>query len=189
LLFVALDRWQLRVQDGKAAPEAPAPEPELCPTSLSDHAVLVGYGRVGSLIGEALKAAAVPFLVIEEREEAVAKLRAEGVEAIAGTAGQRGLLDAVALPRARWLISAIPNPFEGGDLVDRARKANPAIRIVARAHSDPEVDHLRKFGADHIVLGERELAREMVRFILGAGADGDTPEGAAKAGCQGNGDS
>jgi CPA2 family monovalent cation:H+ antiporter-2 len=188
LLFVALDRWQLRLQERKAAPDAPAPEPELRPTSLFDHAVLVGYGRVGSLIGEALKAAGVPFLVIEEREEAVTKLRAEGVEAIAGTAGQRGLLDAVALPRARWLISAIPNPFEGGDLVERARKANRAIRIVARAHSDAEVDHLRKFGADHIVLGERQLAREMVKFILGAGAVGDTPDGVDRAGCRGKGD-
>ena len=63
---------------------------------------------------------------------------------------------------ARWLISAIPNPFEASTLIEAARAANPAIEIVARAHSDAEVEHLRHYGAQHIVLGEREIARGMI---------------------------
>ena len=41
------------------------------------------------------------------------------------------------------------------------------MRIIARAHNDAEVEHLKKFGADHIVLGETEIAREMVNRLLG----------------------
>ena len=166
LVFLAVDMLEQRI-DKRRQPTVPEGEAssdraELPATHLKDHAVLVGYGRVGRVIGDALKARGVPLLVIEEQDDKVARLRKEGVEVIAGTAGQRGLLGAANLPGARWLISAIPNPFEGGDLVERARGANPAIRIVARAHDDAEVEHLRKLGADHIVLGEREIAREMV---------------------------
>jgi CPA2 family monovalent cation:H+ antiporter-2 len=171
LLFVARDRvgpW-IQEREKRAAPDRPVAEPELASlpvTNLRDHAILVGYGRVGRLVGQFLKDRGIPFLVIEERNETVEKLRGEGVEVIPGTAGQRGLLDAVNLAEARWLISAIPSPFEAGDLVERARSANPRIRIIARAHTDAEVTHLEKFGADHIVVGEREIAREMATHIF-----------------------
>jgi CPA2 family monovalent cation:H+ antiporter-2 len=119
----------------------------------------------------------IPFLVIEERVETVARIREEGVEAISGTAGQRGILEAVNLPEAQWLISAIPSPFEATELIERARKANPEIRIVVRAHNDAEVEHLRKVGADYIVLGEREIAREMVSHVFGLSSSADRLDG------------
>ena len=168
LLFVAVDRSQSRLQAREAdRAEAAAPDvPDRPVTTLADHAVLVGYGRVGRIIAEALKENGTPYLVVDERAEAIAPLRAEGVFAVEGTAAEPGVLEAVNLPAARWLISAIPNPFEASDLVERARTANPSILIVARAHSEAEVAHLQGFGADHIVLGEREIAREMARRIV-----------------------
>jgi monovalent cation:H+ antiporter-2, CPA2 family len=153
-------------------PEQPAsaeaggsPKPELPVTSLSDHAVLVGYGRVGSLVGQALEARSYPFLVIDERQEIVDKLRARGIEAIAGAAARRGLLAAANLAGANWLISAIPNPFEAGDLIEQARAANPKLEIIARAHFDAEIDYLKGFGANLIVMGEREIARAITEHI------------------------
>ena len=49
---------------------------QITPTALTDHYIVVGYGRVGSVIGEALRATASPMLVIEERAAAVAGLSA-----------------------------------------------------------------------------------------------------------------
>jgi monovalent cation:H+ antiporter-2, CPA2 family len=168
LLFVAVDRSQSRAQarETDRAEAAARDAPSRPVTTLTDHAVLVGYGRVGRIIAEALKENGTPYLVVDERAEAVAPLKAEGVFAVEGTAAEPGVLEAVNLPAARWLISAIPNPFEASDLVERARAANPSILIVARAHSEAEVSHLEGFGADHIVLGEREIAREMARRIV-----------------------
>jgi len=88
-----------------------------------------------------------PFLVIEERGEIADQLRARGIEVIQGNAAQLGLLKAANLAGARWFISAIPNPFENGNLIEQARAANPHLEIIARAHSDAEVDHLKHFGA------------------------------------------
>ena len=53
-------------------------------------------------------------------------------------------------------------------VVARAKTLNPAIRIIARAHSDAEVEHLRRYGADHVIMGEREIALGMIELI-GAG--------------------
>ena len=106
-----------------------------------------------------------PFLVIEERGEIVDKLRTRGIEAIAGNAAQPGILKAANLSEARWFISAIPNPFENGNLIEQARAANPELEIIARAHSDEEVQHLRKYGADLIIMGEREIAHGITEHI------------------------
>jgi CPA2 family monovalent cation:H+ antiporter-2 len=177
LLFVAIDRLghgrrdpaPARPRDPADAPEAvsAAPrDPDLQATGLTGHAVLVGYGRVGSLIGASLRAAGVPFLVIEERDTAFDRARNEGAEVLPGNANARGLLEAANLGEARWLISAIPNPFESSNLIEAARAANPDLQIVARAHSDAEVEYLTRYGASYIVRGEHEIAREMGRFVV-----------------------
>ena len=170
LLFVALDRLGpgLKAREERLGPDEPAAPaaPALPVTGLSGHTVLVGYGRVGSLIGAVLRDRGEPFLVIEEREGTVRRLREEGVEVILGNAGQIGLLAAANLMGAKCLVSAIPNPFEASTLIEAARRANPGIEIVARAHSDAEVEHLQKFGADRIVLGELEIAREMASYLF-----------------------
>jgi CPA2 family monovalent cation:H+ antiporter-2 len=172
LLFVALDRMSPRLQprapESAPAAEAVEPQPELPATTLTNHAVLVGYGRVGSLVGKTLNEQGIPFLVVEERQSTVDALRAAGTEVVLGNAGERDLLKAVNLAGATWLISAIPNPFEAGNLIEKARATNPSLTIVARAHSDAEVEHLQKFGADFIVVGEREIAREMANRITDA---------------------
>ena len=55
---------------------------------------------------------------------------------------------------------------ENGNLIEQARAANANLEIVARAHSDTEVEHLKKYGATLIIMGEREIARGMTEHIL-----------------------
>jgi CPA2 family monovalent cation:H+ antiporter-2 len=170
LLFAALDRltpWLKARERSGVAQATGAPEvPELPATNLTDHAVLVGHGRVGSLVADTLKNAGQAYLVIEEQQVLVDQLRAHGVEVIAGNAAQPGLLEAANVASARWLISAIPNPFESGNLIEHAHVANPTIEIIARAHSDAEVDYLKKCGASLIIMGEREIARGISEHIV-----------------------
>jgi len=173
LLFFALDKarpW-LGERNRRAQPSAgleSGTTEELPVTSLKEHAVIFGCGRVGSLVVDAMETKRQPFLVIEERTEIVNRLRARGIEAISGNAAQSGFLEAANLAGARWFISAIPNPFENGNLIEQARAANPDLEIIARAHSDEEVEHLRKFGANLIIMGEREIARTITEHITRA---------------------
>ncbi|CDX55316.1 putative monovalent cation:proton antiporter (CPA2 family) [Mesorhizobium plurifarium] len=136
-------------------------------TALAGHSILIGYGRVGSLVGAALREAALPFLVIEDADKTLAKLRDDGVETVAGNAANADVFAAANPEGAKRLILAIPNAFEAGQVVLRARAANPAINVIARAHSDAEVEHLKGLGADTVIMGEREIARGIVEVVTG----------------------
>jgi CPA2 family monovalent cation:H+ antiporter-2 len=165
-LSFALAGWllpRLRRQPAPAAaPVATAMQEELSQTSLVDHAVLVGYGRVGRLVGPTLRERGWKLLVIESADEAVEQLKAASIEVIEGNAADSRTLRAANLARAKLLLIAIPDAFEAGQIAQQARTANPAIEIVARAHFDAEVEHLLQHGADTVVMGEREIARTML---------------------------
>jgi CPA2 family monovalent cation:H+ antiporter-2 len=137
-------------------------------TALTGHAILIGYGRVGGLVGSALKHAAMPFLVIEDADKTLAKLKADSIETVAGNAANAEVFAAANPEGASRLILAIPNAFEAGQIVLRARAANPGINVIARAHSDAEVEHLKGLGADTVIMGEREIARGIVEEVLGS---------------------
>ncbi|NUU00273.1 YbaL family putative K(+) efflux transporter [Herbaspirillum robiniae] len=163
LLFSLLDRLKPRIE-GKEGTGVPA-EAEQQAVDLQGHVVLVGYGRVGRGIGEQLRAQGRPFVVIEAQLENVEALRAEGVPVLYGNAAQTDLLKAAAIGRARWLLVAIPEAFEAGQLIEHALAANPGLQVVARAHSDAEIEHLEKHGAQQVIMGEREIARGMLGVI------------------------
>ncbi|WFP64885.1 YbaL family putative K(+) efflux transporter [Mesorhizobium sp. WSM4904] len=145
-------------------------------STLTGHSILIGYGRVGSLVGAALKEAALPFLVIEDADKTLAKLKADGIETVAGNAANAEVFSAANPEGAKRLILAIPNAFEAGQVVLRARAANPAINIIARAHSDAEVEHLKGLGADTVIMGESEIARGIVEVVTAKATD---PAGSA----------
>jgi len=190
--FMALDRarprYTGREEEPAAAPSKETPaakEPaavrELPATNLADHAVIVGFGAVGGLLGEGLRGRGEPFLVIEERREHVDRLRQQNIEVIHGHAPAADVMKAANLAGARRLFIAIPDGFEAGQIAEQARAAYPDLQIVARAHSDAEAEHLRKYGADVIIMGERELASAMLaqafaeREPAGAGAHYGAP--------------
>ena len=151
-------------------PPAPSQKPDEngpAPTKLTDHTILIGYGRVGSLVGQSLREQNIPFLVIEDADKTIAKLREEGIEIVTGNAANAEIFAAANAAGARRIILAIPNAFEAGQIVLRARAANPDIDIIARAHSDAEVEHLTGLGANTVIMGEREIARGIVEEVLG----------------------
>ena len=152
----------------RLAPPSPVPEPEALPkTQLTDHVVLVGYGRVGGVVGEACRARGEKLLVIEDAEPIIERLRAEGTEVLPGQSPTEDLIEAANVAQAKLLVLAIPNSFEAGQYVEQARAANPSLAIVARAHSEAEVDYLQKLGANATVLGETEIAHALIAKAFG----------------------
>jgi len=178
LVFAGVDWLIARLERRKAPSPSLAAAKSIPVTHLTDHTILVGHGRVGNLIGNDLKQKKLPFLVIEASDSTVSKLRESGIEALTGNAAQPEILKAAALTKSRNVVVAIPEAFEAGQIVQQARAANASIRIIARAHSDAEVEHLQGLGADTVIMGEREIARGMIEELerrFPDAADEDTP--------------
>jgi CPA2 family monovalent cation:H+ antiporter-2 len=173
LFFALLDRF-LADKDAKAAaaseaaavdkekavPRVPLPE-----TQLKDHVVLVGHGRVGSVVSRALRLNNTPLLVIEDTPGVVERLQSLGVEVITGNAAAPDMLQAANVMGAKGLLVAIPDAFEGGQIVAKARALSPTLPIIARAHSEEEIAHLKHHGANVVIMGEQEIAKAMLLQI------------------------
>ncbi|MDE2607313.1 MAG: Kef family K(+) transporter [Burkholderiales bacterium] len=133
---------------------------------LSHQVVLVGWGRVGRKVGEALRAASVPFVVAEENRDLVERLRAEGLPAVSGDASRPEVLVQAHIARARMLVIAIPETIAVRQMADGARQLNPGIEVVVRSHDEEEAQRLEQELSGRVFVGEHELAAAMSRYVL-----------------------
>jgi CPA2 family monovalent cation:H+ antiporter-2 len=133
---------------------------------LTGHVVLVGYGRVGRRIGEALAKRGVHFVVAEEVREVVEQLRSSGVPAVAGDASDPAVLIQAHIARARMLVVATPDSFAARKMIEIARMVNPRVDTVVRTHSEEESALLAKDQAGAVFMGEHQLALGMTRHVL-----------------------
>ncbi|MDG2520793.1 YbaL family putative K(+) efflux transporter [Caulobacter segnis] len=133
---------------------------EVAPSKPASCVVLVGYGRVGKAVAEGFKGAGL--VVVETENERLDELRAQDIKVVEGNAVKPEILAEAGLENATHLLVAVPNAFEAATIVEQARRINPKVRIIARAHSDAEVELLAAKGADNTIMGEREIALGML---------------------------
>jgi CPA2 family monovalent cation:H+ antiporter-2 len=155
--------WLRRLADaGDPLSELPAGTHE---RYLSRQVVIVGYGRVGQHIAEALAAAGIPFVVAEENRELVERLRQAGLAAVFGNATEPGTLIQAHIATARMLVIATPETIEVRQMAQTARTLNPSIEIAVRSHNVDEAALLEAEGTGRVFVGENELARSMARHV------------------------
>jgi len=133
---------------------------------LTGQVVLIGYGRVGRRIADALAERGIPFVVAEQNRELVEKLRAQHIPAVSGDASDPAVLIQAHIARASMLVIATPDTFNVRKMVETARTLNPSVEVVLRTHSDDEAALLQKEGVGKVFMGEHELALGMTRHVL-----------------------
>jgi CPA2 family monovalent cation:H+ antiporter-2 len=174
LVFRATDAIERRLQTRPrllAALERSSPVPAAFPDGGDDarlrgHAIIVGFGRVGSTIGKALDRHSLPYVVVEQDRDVVAKLRDRNVPAVYGDAARVGILEHAHTDTARVLIVTAPEPFHARQVITLARRINPEIDTVIRTHTSADQVYLERLGVGLAVMGERELAFGMTRYAL-----------------------
>ncbi|WP_439537607.1 YbaL family putative K(+) efflux transporter [Methyloversatilis sp.] len=167
LLFVALDRLKPWLEAREGTASAVAPDPSAA-TEIEGHVVLVGFGKVGHRIVMALLESGRKVVVIEDHAEVVEALNGDGILALYGNGAAPGMMEAARIESARFLLVAIPDALEAGQIIEHARRLNPDIEVIARAYTDAELAHLEKHGATHTVIGETEIARGMAQRVIDA---------------------
>lgn len=141
-----------------------------------EHVILVGYGRVGKLVAEGLRATPTAVLLIEAQPDLARQARVDGYEVVTGNAIEGAVLHEAGIDRANRMIIAIPEGFEAGAIAEQAKTIRPDLSVVARAHSDEQCDHLLKHGADSVVQGEKEIARQMLLLVGARTSELPSPE-------------
>ena len=133
---------------------------------MSDHVVIVGCGRVGRHIAEALGRLGIPRLVVEADPARLAKLHELKVPVLYGDASNSEILMNAGLQAARALVTTLPDDASELAVVATARKLAPDLRIVARASTWDGARQLRAAGTNEIVRPELEGGVEIVRRTL-----------------------
>ena len=143
---------------------------------LEKQVVLVGYGRVGQRIAEALSNREIPFVVAEQNRELVERLRERGIPSVSGDAADPSVLIQAHIADADTLVVTLPDPINVRQMVETARTLNPDIEILLRTHSEAESELLRKDKLGTVFFGEEELAKGMTKHLLSRYAQqGSTP--------------
>jgi voltage-gated potassium channel len=114
---------------------------------LRDHFIICGYGRIGTQIVAEFEAHKVAYVVIDQTEEALERIRAEGRLHIEGDASKEDVLLQAGIERARGLVSAVDSDERAVYIVLAARAFNPNLYIVARAGRPDSIRRLELAGA------------------------------------------
>jgi CPA2 family monovalent cation:H+ antiporter-2 len=135
-------------------------------SALTSHVVICGHGRVGSNVARILTGLAIPYVVTDLDPKTISELREREIPCVYGDAGNQKVLYEAGIEDATSLILAIPDPVAVRLALDHARRINPKLDIIARAHSDSELEFLQMKGVSEVVRPETEAGIEIVRHIL-----------------------
>jgi monovalent cation:H+ antiporter-2, CPA2 family len=152
-----LQYWTARPLGSAAGPTPPP---------LTDHALVIGHGRVGSVVVAALREHHVPFLVIEQDHGIAERSRRAGLPVIFGDGTRPEVIAAGRPERAKLVVVAIPDRFLARRIIDLVRHANRAIDVVVRTHSDEEAEWLDAKEVGLVVMSERETALGIAEYAL-----------------------
>jgi CPA2 family monovalent cation:H+ antiporter-2 len=133
---------------------------------ISDHVVVVGYGRVGQHIVNVLSRLGVPLLVMDLDGARIEELNSQGVSTLFGDAANSEVMSHAGLSRARCLVVTLPEEAATEVIVAAARAQAPDLPIIARSTTEPGTLRLAKLGARQVIHPELEGGLQIVRRTL-----------------------
>ncbi len=136
-----------------------------------DHVVIVGHGRVGTTITEALQRDSARYVIVEEQERVVAGLRSRGERAVFGDGTRGEVLRRAGVEYARLIVVTSPEPIRARRIVEAAREENPHIIFAVRTHSAKEQEFFEELvrapgASGRAIYAEREAALSLAHFTL-----------------------
>lgn len=192
VLFSLLDRYLAKTETKEEMEQLQQEELEEempVPVDICGHAIIVGYGRAGSMLSEKLLAQSIPLVIIENSRNKFAELKEKSLNTVLGNASTKESLALARIDCAKSLLLTIPNGYEAADIAETARSMNPDLNIIVRAHFDDiivranydeEASFILEKGANHVIIDEDQTASAMADMLIkevefGCAID-DTPE-------------
>jgi voltage-gated potassium channel len=136
-------------------------------TTLSNHFIICGYGRIGSTVAAEFRQQGIPFLVIENDAGRHRAAVADGLLSINADASSEEVLREAGIDRARGLIAAVGTDAENVYAVLTARVLRPDLYIVGRGENEDSTKKLKRAGADRVIspyrIGAVQIAQTAIR--------------------------
>jgi CPA2 family monovalent cation:H+ antiporter-2 len=145
---------------------APAAEIAAKPAGGQNHAIVVGYGRVGKVVCEMLREHGIPYLAADLDAPTVTRDRRSGHDVFYGDAADAEFLQACGLPTAAGVIITIHTQNAIDEVVAHVRSLRPDILIVSRARDAAHASHLYSLGATDAVPETIEASLQLSEAAL-----------------------
>jgi CPA2 family monovalent cation:H+ antiporter-2 len=166
-VFVKLGEWASEakiVLERQKNAETAIPEAFLQP--VGGHVILVGRGRVGQRVAQALSKNNIPCVTIESDRRLMEKLRRASVPVIYGDAAREPVLMAAHPETAKLLIITSPQGAQVRQTITLAKLINPDLKIAVRVHEESEAKQVERLGIKQAVFAEREIAIGLADYAL-----------------------
>ena len=146
--------------------------------TITGHAIICGYGRIGQVLARELEAKKFPFLILDNNAERVALAHTHGYQALQGDAGEESTLSEAHIERAVVFATVLPNDMVNVFITLTARNMRPNLRIIARAEDPATEKKLKQAGANEIILpafaGAMQIAHSITDSTLESVLKGGT---------------
>jgi len=134
---------------------------------LRKHYIICGYGRIGRVLSRFLRHKQLPLVIIEQNEERIPTMQADGVPYILGDADNESILTKAGINRAKGLLGALGTDAANVVLTLLARRMNPDLFVVMRASQNETKKTLLAAGVNKVIspydLGARRMAHAVLR--------------------------
>lgn len=131
-----------------------------------ERTVILGFGRVGRLIGEMLSVHDAPYVGIDSDPSLVRDARKAGMPVLFGNVEHEGVIDRLSLDEARAVIVTMDEPVLVSRIVRKLRAMKPALPIIVRARDADHAAELYRVGASHAVPETLESSLQLSEAVL-----------------------
>jgi CPA2 family monovalent cation:H+ antiporter-2 len=149
-----------------SAPRGAARAPEVPPESERSRVIIVGYGRVGALIGDMLDRHAIPFIAVDSNAGITSRARSDGKPVYYGDASRPEYLRLCGLESARAVVVTMDSPIANEAVVETTRRLRPNVTLVARARDANHASALYALGVTDAVPETIEASLQLSEAVL-----------------------
>lgn len=135
-------------------------------TSLHDHVIICGFGRIGQTVSRFLKQESIDFVAIDIDPLRTTKAREAGENVLFGSSRQAELLHAAKLSKAKLVVIAFGEDKQSLDVIQKVRALAPDVPILVRTRNDDQLDELHAAGANEVVPESLEGSLMLVSQVL-----------------------
>jgi len=139
-----------------------APETQVA----SGRVMIVGYGRIGGLVGDMLSRHDIPYVAVDDNVAIVAEEREKGVEIYWGNASRRDFLLRCGVEQARALVVTVHKASATEEIVRLAHEIREDLVIVARARDADHATTLYRLGASDAIPETIEASLQLAETVL-----------------------